>query len=251
MLPSRRYRSADYNAAVVTVYRCMHRFLAGFIRAFSFRFCGERAFRFGLLSILLLFTASMSPRVLLGQLTSIKVMDVSVLKPPPGAHVAIVEFDDLECPTCAHFNPLLKKAATDYKIPWIRHDFLIPSHNWSRDAAVKARWFDTKSKALGDEYRDQVFANQPFIYNIITLNQFTQKFAQSHGVALPFTFDPQGKLDAAVQADTSLGTRMGINGTPTIFIVTANSKGAPYIQVLNPDRDLYRTIDQALANTRH
>ncbi len=201
---------------------------------------------------LLFFVTVVGAHELLGQLTAIKVLDASVLKPPPGARVAIVEFDDLECPTCAYFNPVLKKAATDYKIPWIRHDFLIPGHNWSRDAAVKARWFDAKSKALGDEYRDEIFANQPNIYNVNVLNQFTQKFAQSHGIGLPtMSFDPQGKLDAAVQADTDLGRRMGIDGTPTIFIVTANSKGSPYRQVLDPKRDLYQTIDQALASTRH
>jgi protein-disulfide isomerase len=195
--------------------------------------------------------AAVGPRMLFGQLTAIKVLDTSALKPPSGARVAIVEFDDLQCPLCAHVNPLLKQAAANYKIPWVRHDFLIPYHNWSRDAAAKARWFDVKSRALGDEYRDQIFANQPDIYNVNVLNQFTQKFAQSHGIALPFAFDPQGKLDAAVQADTDLGKRTGIGATPTIFIVTANSKGPAYIQVLDPDRDLYRTIDRALADTRH
>ena len=33
-------------------------------------------------------------------------------------------------------------------------------------AAVNARWFDMKSKAVGDEYRDKVFANQTSIYNL-------------------------------------------------------------------------------------
>src|SRR5580704_11352834 len=84
--------------------------------------------------------------------------DAAALKPPPGARVAIVEFDDLQCPSCAHANPILKAAAAQYNIPWIRHDFLIPSHIWSRNAAIRARWFDTQSKALGDEYRDEVFA---------------------------------------------------------------------------------------------
>lgn len=214
------------------------------------RLLGPRS-RHALGFALLLFVIVMGAPGVFGQMTAISVKDASVLKPPPGARVAIIEFDDLECPTCAHFNPLLKKAATSYKIPWIRHDFLIPYHNWSRDAAVKARWFDTKSKALGDEYRDEVFDNQPTIYNVNTLDRFTQKFAQSHRIDLPMSFDPQGKLEAAVQADTELGERMGINATPTIFIVTASPKGSPYRQVLNPDRDLYQAIDQALANTHH
>jgi protein-disulfide isomerase len=116
---------------------------------------------------------------------------------------------------------------------------------------VYARWFDTKSKALGDEYRDQVFANQPYIYNPSVLQQFTEKFAQGHGIALPFAIDPTGKLNAEVQADTALGKRTGAQWTPTIFIVTAGAKSDNYVEVLNPDQDLYRTIDQAMAQLKH
>jgi hypothetical protein len=146
-------------------------------------------------------------------------------------------------------NPVVKAAAAKYRIPWIRHDFLIPGHVWSPVAAVNARWFDTVSKALGDEYRDQVFANQASIYSLPVLHQFTEKFATSHHIALPFAIDPQGKLTSAVNADSDLGRRTGIFQTPTIFIVTANSKGAPFIEVQNPDQDLYRIIDQAITDT--
>jgi protein-disulfide isomerase len=177
--------------------------------------------------------------------------DNSALKPPAGARVAIIEFDDLQCPSCAHANPLLEGAAAKYKIPWIRHDFLIPYHNWSKAAAVNARWFDTRSKALGDEYRNQVFANQISIETPVQLQQFTQRFAQSHGVALPFAIDPQGKLLDEVNADNELGKRIGITQTPTIYIVTAGAKGPSSVQVKDPDHDLYTTIDQAMAATRH
>jgi protein-disulfide isomerase len=183
--------------------------------------------------------------------TPVQIMDASALHPPAGAHVAIVEFDDLQCPACAAANPTLKAAAAKYHIPWIRHDFLIPYHNWSRNAAIDARWFDEKSKGLGDEYRDQVFANQASIYNPASLDQFTQKFAQSHGVALPFAIDPQGKFANAVNADVALAQRTGIKSTPTIFVVTAGGKGAPFTQVMNPSQQLYTDIDQAIADTGH
>jgi protein-disulfide isomerase len=179
----------------------------------------------------------------------IQVLDSSALHPPAGARVAIVEFDDLQCPSCAAANPILKDAAAKYHIPWIRHDFLIPYHNWSRIAAINARWFDQKNKALGDEYRDQVFASQTSIYNPDSLAQFTQKFAQSHGAALPFAIDPQGKLAHEVDADVDLARRTGCKLTPTIFVVSAGGKGAPYTQVMNPAQQLYTTIDQAIANT--
>jgi protein-disulfide isomerase len=179
-----------------------------------------------------------------------QVHDSSALHPPAGARVAIVEFGDLECPACAAANPLLMQAAAKYGIPWVRHDILIPGHIWSPTAAVDARWFDEKSKRLGDDYRNSVFANQASIETLGQLVQFTQRFASAHGIALPFAIDPQGRLAAAVQADNALGIRTGVTLTPTIFIVTSDSKGAPYVEVRDVQSQLFTTIDEALADTR-
>jgi hypothetical protein len=43
---------------------------------------------------------------------------------------------------------------------------------------------------------------------------------------------------------------MGLTKTPTIFIVASNSKGAPFIEVQDPQKDLYTDIDRALADTK-
>jgi hypothetical protein len=140
------------------------------------------------------------------------------------------------------------QAANTYHIPWIRHDFLIPYHNWSRQAAINSRFFDSKSKTLGDDYRNQIFASQPSIYNPDSLRQFTEKFAQSHGVSIPFAIDPQGQFASAVDSDVFLGKQVGISSTPTIFVVTSGSKGPPYIEVTDRSK-LFQIIDQALADT--
>ena len=178
-----------------------------------------------------------------------EVHDATALRPPAGARVAIVEFADMECPACANANPILKAAAATYKIPWVRHDFLIPYHVWSPQATVNARWLDSRGKALGDEYRDLVFASQTSIYNLATLRQLTEKFAADHHISLPFAIDPQGKLAAEVKADTDLGMRTGVKATPAVWVVTEHSKGAPYIEVANGMGNLYQMIDQALADT--
>ncbi|MGA2216985.1 MAG: thioredoxin domain-containing protein [Terracidiphilus sp.] len=178
-----------------------------------------------------------------------QVHDPSALRPPAGARVAIIEFEDLECPDCARANPVLKQAAATYHIPWVRHDFPLPFHNWSMHAAVNARWFDLKSNSIGDEYRDSVFANQQSITSPDVLNQFTQKFAADHHIALPFAIDPQGKLIGEVKADYALGQRIGIEHTPTIWVSTANSKGAPFVEVVDRSK-LFQLIDQALEDTK-
>jgi protein-disulfide isomerase len=179
-----------------------------------------------------------------------QVHDPSALKPPAGARVAIVEWEDMECPDCAHANPLLREAAEKYHIPWIRHDFPLSFHPWSFQAAVNARWFDTKSKKLGDDYRDQIFDAQAAIgEDPAKMSDLTQKFAAEHGLAMPFAVDPQGKFAAAVKADYALGQRVGIEHTPTIWVVTDHSKGAPFVEVVDRTK-LYQLIDQAIADTK-
>jgi hypothetical protein len=178
-----------------------------------------------------------------------RVHDATALKPPAGAHVAIVEFYDLECPLCALTNPTLIAAEKQYKIPWIRHDDLIPGHNWSRQAAIDARFFDTKSLALGNSYRDYIFANQTSIETPGELSSWTQKFAAAHGVALPFAVDPMGKLAAEVDADVALGRRIGVDHTPTIFVVASGGRAPAYTEVVDRSH-LFQTIDRVLAEAR-
>jgi protein-disulfide isomerase len=183
----------------------------------------------------------------LGAQAQTHVLDATPLKPPPGVRVAIFEFGDLECPACALANPVLKKAAAQYKIPWLRHDFLIKGHVWSPQAAVNARWFDTKGKGLGDEYRDEVFANQQQIETRGDLDRFTKKFADNHKIDLPVMgVDAQGKLMDEVQADVALGLRVGIGKTPTVFIVVNTASGPRYFESIDPKTDLYQTIDEAM-----
>jgi protein-disulfide isomerase len=171
--------------------------------------------------------------------------DTSALHPPPGYKVAIVEFADLECPMCAMENPVIMQAVEKYHVAWERHDFPIPGHVWSFQAAVNARWFDTRSKKLGDDYRNAVFANQASIETKSDLQNFTQKFAQQHGTALPFVMDPQGKLTAEVKADAALGERMGVHETPTAWVVTDHG----YKQVTDFAK-LYSMLDEAQAEAK-
>lgn len=178
-----------------------------------------------------------------------QVHDSSALKPPAGSHVAIIAFVDLECPDCARANPLLREAAAHYKIPLVHHDFPLPFHSWSMQAAINARWFDLKGKKVGDEYRDAVFANQPTIADLTGLRAFTEKFATEHKLVLPFAVDPQGKLQDKVKADYALGQRIGIEHTPTIWVVTTSSNAAPFVEVVDRSK-LYQLIDQALVDTK-
>ena len=165
----------------------------------------------------------------------------SVLRPPKGAQMAIVVFEDLQCPMCRRTAPLVEQASKTYKIPVIRHDFPLPMHNWSYQAAVMARFFYTHSKQLGNEFRDYIFENQLDI-TPQTLRGYAEKFATAHKVDLPFIIDPNGKLAAEVNADRDLGKAIKLDHTPTVYIVSSRNSSKPYVEVKD-NNQLYSTID--------
>jgi protein-disulfide isomerase len=171
--------------------------------------------------------------------------DTSMLRPPKGAKLAIVVFEDLQCPDCARAAPLVHEAAKTYKIPLVQYDFPLPQHNWSFDAAVDARWFDSKSKAIGDEYRLYIFAHQAEITSPETLRSMSDKFAADHKLTLPLFVDPKGELAAKVKADYELGQRVGIVHTPTLYVVSNTSRGTPFVEVVDRN-ELYTLIDNML-----
>jgi len=163
------------------------------------------------------------------------------LRPPKGSQVALVVFEDLQCPMCGRTAPLLEQASRVYKIPLVQHDFPLPMHNWSFEAAVIARYFDTHSKEVGNAFRLTVFEHQLEI-NPHNLRGFAEKFAAEHKVTLPFVVDPDGKLAALVRADKSLGESLHIDHTPTIWVVSSKRTDKPYIEVKDTSQ-LYVTID--------
>jgi protein-disulfide isomerase len=163
------------------------------------------------------------------------------LRPPKGAQVAIVVFEDLQCPQCRRVAPILEEASKTYKIPLVRHDFPLPMHNWSYDAAVMARYFDETSKALGNEFRDYIFSNQLEI-NPQNLRGYAEKFATEHKVGLPFVIDPQGKFAAEVNADRDVGKAIKLEHTPTVYVVSSRHPDRPYVE-MKDSRQLYALID--------
>jgi protein-disulfide isomerase len=169
--------------------------------------------------------------------------DTSMLRAPAGSRVAIYDFEDLECPACAHAFPIVHAAAEKYKIPLLRHDFPLKMHLWSFDAAVIARYIQDKiSPQAAEDYRRAVFASQISIASKEDLNAFTQKYFQSHGQKMPFVIDPNGLFTAEVRADQTLGERVGLTQTPTIFIVT--QKGYTLVSDVS---QLYAMLDTAIA----
>jgi protein-disulfide isomerase len=156
--------------------------------------------------------------------------DGSSLKPPPGARVAIVVFEDLECPQCAFAYPDVWDVSKRYNVPVVLHDYPLSSHPWSFDAALFARYFDTRSQKLGDDFRGYIFKNQPQI-DKQNLRQYVDKFANDNKAPIPFVLDPDGQLKAKILADRDLGNKIGLQHTPTIFVIGNGGAATPAVEV--------------------
>jgi len=168
--------------------------------------------------------------------------DTSMLKPPPGAKVAIIEFQDLQCPACAQAFPVVHAAVAHYEIALVERDFPLAQHAvlGSYDAAIWARYLQDKvSPKVADDYRGAVFASQATIANRDDMRAFTQRFFQSHGLQMPFVADPAGDFAKQVNADRTLGEKLGVMQTPTIVVCNAHE----WVYVTDTSL-LYRTIEQ-------
>lgn len=172
--------------------------------------------------------------------------DIGIFKPPAGAKVAIIEFQDLQCPACAAAFPVVHQAVAHYNIPLIEKDFPLPQHAvlGSLDAAVWARYLQDKvSMKVADEYRGAYFAAQQGIQSKDDTLNFTRRFFQSHGLQMPFVADPTGELMKQVEADKALGTRINVSHTPTIIVCNQHE----WVQVTRTS-ELYQTIDELEAS---
>lgn len=171
--------------------------------------------------------------------------DTSMLKPPAGVKIAIIEWQDLMCPACAHAFPIVHGAIAHYNIPLYEKDFTLPGHAafGNMEAAVWARYLQDKvSPQMADQYRGVVFAGQNGISSKDDMEALTRRFFQTHGLRMPFVPDPTGELAKEVMADKALGTRLGIQYTPCIIVVTQHE----WVHVTDVNQ-LYQTIDEELA----
>ena len=176
------------------------------------------------------------------QLSNFK--DTSSFKPPAGAKVAIIEYEDLECPACARAFPSVHAAVNHYHIPIEEHDFQLPFHHWSHEAAIFSHYLKAKvSPELAEEFRRETFASQYRIASIDDLHNWEQQFMKDHGKQMPFVVDPTGQFDREINASTAEGQRIGVNETPTIIVVSPTH----WIQVKDVSQ-VYAAIDEAEAD---
>lgn len=149
----------------------------------------------------------------------------------PDAKVAIVNFDDLECPYCARMNAeFFPETMERYKglVKFIYLDYpLVEIHPWAMHAAVNANCLAAQNPAAYWNYVDYLHVHGQDVSgpdnNLAKSTAMLDKLADQEGTRDQLD---AAKLDACVakQDDSRIITEMkagdkaGVNATPTFFV---------------------------------
>ena len=131
------------------------------------------------------------------------------------ALVTIIEFTDFECPSCAQQHPVLERIMSEFgdRVRLVVRDFPLSQHTNARKAAEAAEAAREQGKYW--EYVSVLFRNQSAL-GVDKLRQY----ATEVGLDLK-RFDASldsGKFTEKIQRDLIDGRKLGINGTPTLYI---------------------------------
>ncbi|MGH9451074.1 MAG: DsbA family protein [Terriglobia bacterium] len=167
---------------------------------------------------------------------------------PDNAPVTIVEYADLECPTCGKMQPFLEgQLLPRYgsKVRLIYKEFPLPEHDWSREAAIANECAYEISPSSYAPYRTSIFAHQSDI-NVTNVRDMLLQLGEQAGInrlRLAACLDSKASLPR-VEADYREGIRLQVIYTPTFFINGQRVAG------YHDPEDFYRIIDEDLRGAK-
>jgi protein-disulfide isomerase len=139
------------------------------------------------------------------------------------APIEVTEYSDFECPFCASFAtvqmPVIREQLIAAgKLRWRYRDFPLPTHRYSRYAALAAQCAGEQGKFW--EMHDQLFGQHQWAQTGENPRGLFRDFAKAAGVDLDkydACMDSQryaGRIEASVQE----GEAAGVRGTPSFYV---------------------------------
>ena len=140
-----------------------------------------------------------------------------------GAPVTIVEFSDFQCPFCKRMTDVLEKEVLpkqDGKVNVVFRNFPLSMHPWAKNAAEIAECAQLQQPEAFWAMHDFFFQNQATLQTATMKDQAMAFAATVKGIDQPkFATCVDRELGLGpVTQDLQLGDKMGIHGTPTLFI---------------------------------
>jgi protein-disulfide isomerase len=142
-------------------------------------------------------------------------------KGPADAKIVLVEFGDLECPSCRQLDYVLRAVLPKYpQVRLVFKDFPLETiHPWAMSAAITGRCALQQSSDAFWKYHDSVYDNQDLIspenaYN--KLLEFAVQAGASEDKLKACIADP--KTQELVRQSEAEGHALDVTSTPTTFV---------------------------------
>jgi protein-disulfide isomerase len=140
------------------------------------------------------------------------------------ARVTVVEFSDMECPSCKRrtgdWERLAEKLGSSLKVKrYFKMYPLTSIHPWAFRAASAARCFFAKDPALFLSWKSSVYARQDDL-TVDALDSFALDFAQANGMSAD-DFRAcylQSTATKQILKDMAEGFSLGVRSTPSFFV---------------------------------
>ncbi|MEO8502939.1 MAG: thioredoxin domain-containing protein [Acidobacteriota bacterium] len=159
------------------------------------------------------------------------------------ASVILVEFSDFQCPFCSRIIPAIDGVKKNYadRVKIVFHQFPLNSiHPFAQKAAEAALCAQEQGKFW--ELHDLLFKEQ----DKLDIADLKDKATRAGLNAEQFNSCLDGgKMVARVAAEIELGTKIGVQGTPTVYLNGRQVQGGAL-----PYEELAKEIDAELAKTK-
>jgi len=138
------------------------------------------------------------------------------------AKVVITEFSDFECPYCRQMQPDVQRLKAEYagKIKWVFRNFpldfhpqAMPTHIAAACAGKQNKYFEFQSRVFAIPYNGRQLDMSP-----AQLENVAQGIGMNVSAYKQCFTDSNGQIRSEIEADMRYGQKIGVRGTPTIFI---------------------------------
>jgi protein-disulfide isomerase len=172
---------------------------------------------------------------------------------PANAPVTIVEYADLECPSCAHMQQFLENDIMQKypgKVHIVFKEFPLPFHQWSKTAAIANECAYEMDPSKFAPYRSLIFEHQNDINAVQVNSSQVRELLLSYGqqvgldrARLAVCLDSEASKPR-VDAGHKEGDELQVASTPTFYINGKILVGAA------PPETFYQAIEDALKNSK-
>jgi len=169
-----------------------------------------------------------------------------VTKGNSNSNIVLVEFTDLQCPFCARFHPTIESILGKNNLKLATRHFPLSFHQFAKYYAIM---FECLAKNNGNTQAYN-FVNNLFKINMdkrgnVSLEDgLTEARKQGLSDASLNSCKSDSVITSKIQGSFDDGIKMGINGTPALYILNTNSKKAVRVNGLVEEKVLQDEINK-------